>query len=138
MDSIEGVRVPDEIWNAIVAGEQIPELKRTLLEQNSADIWVIGSQIDLNDDGYNEYIVMAAKPPLAGANITTFWIFAHDRNNYRLILQTSAFGLDVEEKVVGNFRTVVAFKISNNQSVEVEFKYANGHYQPSDPKVKRL
>ena len=127
--------LPPEIWKWIRDREENSDLKVELLAKDSSDSWVFGSQIDLNDDNQADYVVMAYQPPLAGANITTFWVFLNDSGAFRCILKTSALEINVSKRFEKGFRSITGVSFTAVQGVEVVFAYDGRNYQPVSRKT---
>lgn len=122
--------VPAEIWKGIVESEENVDLKTQLLEANNAVSWVWGSQIDLNNDDQPDYVVMARTPPLAGANITTFWVFLSTAKQFRLVLKTSALQVDISDRRKNELKTISGTACTAVKCSQVDFQYDGKYYQP--------
>lgn len=128
--------IPAAIWKWIIDNEENIDLRAHVLENNNADSWVYGSEIDLNNDTHADYVIMAHQPPLAGANITTFWVFLNEDGEFRCVLRTSALELDISRKIVNGLRKISSFSASATASFETDFVFDGTTYKAASRKSK--
>jgi hypothetical protein len=95
--------------------------------------WFSGSVVHLAGVDERDLIVQGADA-MAGANVTTFWIFRHGTKGYSLVLEVAALDLTAENHRTNGLLDVTArsatgsevfasyFQFSGNQSRYVEIK----------------
>jgi hypothetical protein len=71
------------VLDAVKKGGEIPQA------------WVMAPEVHLNAPAEKDIVVTAAGP-LAGANVTTFWVFRPVRQDFQLLLKGSAHDLEVK------------------------------------------
>lgn len=123
------VPIPLAIWTQIFGNESNLSIRRNLEERNDASLWVEGSVIDLDRDKNPDYIVIATMPPLMGANMTTFWLFAGKSNgDFALVFSGSSTEIDMAEAAQDEFRPFTMIKVGNNESMLSRYRYYDGRY----------
>lgn len=130
--------VPNEIWRLIVDNEENDNLKLQISEQNDPDYWVSGSEIDINGDNKEDFVVMAHQPPLAGANVTTFWVFLNENGKFRCVLKTSELELDFSKNRNRGFRSITGISFTAKKGIEVRFVYDGNSFQKVSQKITNL
>ncbi len=127
--------IPESIWKSIQVGEKNADLKKELLKDDKAASWVLASQINLNNDEMPDYVVMAHRAPLAGANITTFWIFLNSTHGFRKVLETSALEINILDKPKKGLRSISGSRRVGAEGVTVIFNYDGVEYRPVSTKT---
>jgi hypothetical protein len=95
------VKKPVALPHDVLAILQQDEMVRNALEDEGLPpkklppSWFSGSEIHLSNSR-NADIVVVANPPLAGGNMTTFWVFCATAQGYKLVLRAPAHTLRIE------------------------------------------
>ena len=96
--------------------------------QNSAPLsWFSASIVHLSDQNLADFVV-EAEGPLAGSNVTTFWVFAATPYGHKLILSAPAHDLEITLRTWQGYREV---ELSAETAVEfnrVRFRWDGDKY----------
>lgn len=123
-------QIPLSLWRQIVGHESNDTVRGLLEEQNNAAVWVDGSQVNLNSDGNVDYVVMAKRSPLSGANITTFWLFAGTPDeDFDLVFSGSATEIQLSSVRTRGFRPFTSITIQQKNVIESDYRYVDQSYR---------
>jgi hypothetical protein len=109
----------------------LDERTRRLLQWRTAEEFrqaFAASEVDLNADRLNDIIVQGVNPRLLGANVGPFWVFRNTGKNYKLVVTTSALGLEILEEKTKGYRDIRASQATAKELLTTTFKYDGTAY----------
>lgn len=124
--------LPEEALALIAKDSEVMEL---LKDQSSAAIqlssWLSASEIHL--DGPREKdIIVVAKGPLSGANVTTFWIIRPSGRGFDLMLgAVPAHDLVIKNTRSKGYRDIEAWTATAVRESTISFRFDGNRYKPS-------
>jgi hypothetical protein len=95
------------------------------------------SQINLGSSGQKDLIVVA-EGPLRGANITTFWIFLHGDEGYRLAFKFFAHDLIVMESRFNGYRDLEMLEATAATVTDILFRFDGREYKLFSSKAEAI
>lgn len=113
-------------------------LRREVVKRDDANMWVEAAQIDFNFDGQQDYIVVATAPPLAGANVTKFWIFLAKSSGYELVLSTTALSLEFSTENYNGFRQINTSWATRDEYTTSNYQFAKGKYRLTESETRKI
>ncbi len=127
------VPLPPEVMSLIELDSGI----REVLSYAPSDS-LLASEIHLHTPSEKDLVIMGAGP-LAGANVTTFWIFRPTNQGYELLLNAAAHDLDVKSARSNGYRDIELLSATADSISRVLCKF-NGetyHSGQKNPKPVR-
>lgn len=90
--------------------------------------WLVGTKVRLKGPGEDDLVVQATDWRLAGANITTFWVFRMKGDQAELLLEISTHDLLIGPHRKGGYLTVEADSATASTYSTVWLRMENGKY----------
>jgi hypothetical protein len=90
--------------------------------------WFLASGVHLVR-GNEEDLVLVGQGPMAGANITQFWVFRQTAQGYKLVLQAGAHDLTVTNRMHNGFREIELLSATAARSYWVLLGFLDGQYK---------
>ena len=100
--------------------------------------WFLTSEVHLNGPEEQDLVVIA-RGPLSGANVTTYWLFRPRGGQYEMILSAApAHTLIVSDTLSNGYRDVRLLSSTADHAFELLCKFDGKTYQPAvDTPTKR-
>jgi hypothetical protein len=112
------VAMPVDIVNALKSDHVVQNVLKNsdprFGSKEAPASWFSASIVHLSDEGLADFVVVA-EGPLAGVNMTTFWVFAATPNGHKLVLNAPAHDLEVTLKYWEGYREI---ELSGETAVE--------------------
>ncbi|HKF20966.1 MAG TPA: hypothetical protein VKE93_05325 [Candidatus Angelobacter sp.] len=130
---VEGVDKPVTLPQDVVAILGKDEMVRNALENENVPAekmplsWFSASAIHLSNSGKVD-LVVAGNPPLAGANVTTFWVFRATPHGYELVLNAPAHDLAVMNTRSRGYRDIELISMTAVQMSSVLCRFDGARY----------
>lgn len=99
--------IPEDVLAALKKDHDVAEVIENDTEEKFSSSWFSASAIHLSVHRADDLVVVA-EPPLAGANITTFWIFRAIPSGHSLVLKVGAHDLEVKPSRTNGYRDIEA------------------------------
>jgi hypothetical protein len=101
--------MPEAVWRALQQNADVLRLleNEKLPAEQLAHAWFSASEIHLRDSREVDFLVQA-EGMLAGANVTTFWIFIATPAGLKVVLTIPAHDLIVGPRRFGGYKMITA------------------------------
>jgi hypothetical protein len=99
--------------------------------------WFLASEIHLRNTREKDLVVIA-KGPLMGANVTTFWIFRPGDHRYELVLKAAAHTMVVKSARSNGYEDVELWSATAITESLVLCRFDAGTYRPSTRNSKPI
>jgi hypothetical protein len=119
-----------------------PDVTNVLKDYGSAGAkllttWLSASALHLDGRGERD-IVVVAKGPLSGANITTFWVLRPSSSSFELLLTVPAHDLIVKMSRSKGYRDLETLAATAVRVSSVSFRFDGSKYKPSKQKLRTI
>ncbi len=123
-------RLPDSVVAALAAD---PDIRAMIGAANPSVVepprsWFLASAIHLAGPE-EEDLVVIGRPPILGANVTTFWIFRPRRDGFELLLTASAHDISIKNRRFNSYREVDVFSATAVRLVTVRYRLEGATYK---------
>jgi len=130
---VEGVDKPVTLPQDVVAILRTDEMVRSGIEDENLPpekmplSWFSAWAIHLSNSGRVDLVVVG-KPPLAGANVTTFWVFRSMPHGYELVLSAPAHDLAVMNTRSKGYRDIELISMTAVQISSILCRFDGERY----------
>lgn len=130
---VEGVEKPVTLPQDVVAILRAEEMVRNGIEDENLPpeemplSWFSASAIHLSNSAKVDLVVVG-NPPLAGANVTTFWVFHATPHGYELVLTAPAHDLEVKNTRWKGYRDIELISMTAVQMSRVLCRFDGQRY----------
>ncbi|MFN7920480.1 MAG: hypothetical protein U0Q16_10305 [Bryobacteraceae bacterium] len=123
--------IPEQVRVLLATDEGV---KQVLAGEGLVDIpeaWLVGSELRLTASKKQQFLLIAGKGPLLGANTMRFWLAGRGRGgSYRILLATIALQLEILDSATNGYRDVRASAAFRDRVSRVVYRYGSGNYRP--------
>jgi hypothetical protein len=125
------IALPEEALALIAKDPYVMELlKDQRPEEAQLSTWLSASEVHL--DGPKEKdIIVVAKGPLSGANVTTFWILRPSSRGFEVMLTVPAHDLVIQNMRSKGYRDIEALAATAVRVSTIYFRFDGNQYKPS-------
>lgn len=89
--------------------------------------WFLASEIHLSNANRPDLVVIG-RPPISGANVTTFWVFFNELGGYKLVLVAPAHDLIVKKALWKRVRDIELASMTAVQISTVLLRFNGKRY----------
>jgi hypothetical protein len=134
----EKTLLPQSIWEQVVTSDGSKHFKSQLSESDEPSRWVDAAHLDINFDSVPDYVVVAVEPPLAGPNVTPFWIYLSTSSGYKCVLSTTALSLEFSDSPSNGFRNVKVSWVSGDEYTISNYHFVSKEYRMAFSETKKI
>ena len=127
------------VWNSVPVPSEVLELLeqdglvQTALKNGNytgslPQAWFSASVVHLSENDRGD-LVIEAKPPLSGANVTTFWVFLANHRGYELVLSAPAHDLLVRKHISNGYLDIEMIASTAQRIHTARYRFDGSRYQ---------
>jgi hypothetical protein len=124
--------IPQDAWKILQEDHMVQDVleSENLTTEQLPRSWFLASAVHLGDSQENDLLVIA-NPPLAGGNVTTFWLFIQTPKGMKLVLTAPAHDFIIKSSRSHGHRDINMIGMTAIRIMSVTFHYDGNRYQES-------
>jgi hypothetical protein len=122
--------IPQDAWKILQKDSLVQDTLRyeNLPTEQLPRSWFLASSVHLNGPRENDLVVIA-NPPLAGANITTFWVFLQAPDGMKLVLTEHAHDLIIKSSRSHGHRNISLVGATAVRIISAIYRFDGSQYR---------
>jgi hypothetical protein len=133
------VAIPPDVWAILMKDDlvkSVAENQEPPAEKIPAS-WFSASAIHLSNSPKTDFVVVA-EPPLAGGNVTIFWVFRDTGHGHELVMMAPMHGLEVKSTRWKSYRDIELTSMSAVKISTVLCRFDGRQYKEYKSKIEDI
>lgn len=121
------VTIPEDVLATLKKDDLVTSEIENNPDEKMSRSWFSASAIHLST-GNRADLIVVAEPPIAGANVSMFWVFRSTARGHILVLETGGHDLAVKRGSSQGYRDIETFSVTMQMFTSILYKFDGKTY----------